>query len=67
MFKAMKERDRKEEEIKRTKYRITENDVLKEAYKNEYTKLLFEYKNWLELNNIDGLEFHNSKTPNELK
>lgn len=52
----MKRRDKKEQEIKSLKSRITENDVLKQLYRDAYEKKVTEYIKWLDENKLEALQ-----------
>ena len=67
MFRATHKRDKKEQEIYSIEQTIKTQDVLKEKYKAAYEKKLKEYAEWLELNQLPGLRYHNQKTLDELK
>ena len=67
MFHALNKRDKKEGKIASIEETIKTQDVLKEKYKLELEKQLKAYGEWLELNEMSGIRYHNSKVLDELK
>ena len=57
MFKALKLRDRKEDELNGIKNRIKMCEESREQEKLYFDKKLKAYKEWLTKNNIQGINF----------